>query len=475
MPPGLDALKHIVVLMMENRPFDHMLGALAFKDNRIDGLKADMSNPDTTGAPALVRPIADYQSQLDPDPGHHFEDVRTQIWGFNPGEEPMKGFVRTYYQKQQNVAHSRQIMYYFTPDKLPVLTTLARNYLVFNAWFSSLPGPTVPNRAFAHFGTSFGKTDNSIFYLGQKYPSIYERMRQNGRTAKIYYYDEESSTIGLAFLLLNQPDLFGTFDEFLAACKNGNLPDYSFIEPNYKDHEVDAGEAPASDQHPDHNVKVGEQFIQQVYQAIRGNKDLWPSTALLITYDEHGGIFDHVNPPACPEDEFTDDATGFKFDRLGVRVPAILVSPWVEKGGVVPSDRVFDHASIPGTVTEKFIGPYDARSPREKNANTFLDLLSLDQMRNDPDVLKMAGLGTHGLTGAGIATLEAAAAPVANPQRPLAKNSLLQDQVQHFHEAEMQLPPDQQTHWDIDSIQSEADAAAYVKAVTQAFRARKQQ
>src|SRR5712691_8814864 len=101
MPPGLDVLKHIVVLMMENRPFDHMLGALAFEDARIDGLKQNMSNPDTTGALAPVLPQADYQSQLDPDPGHHVEDVRTQIFGFNPGDPPMQGFVRTYYQKQQ--------------------------------------------------------------------------------------------------------------------------------------------------------------------------------------------------------------------------------------------------------------------------------------------------------------------------------------------------------------------------------------
>src|SRR2546425_12047117 len=150
-------------------------------------------------------------------------------------------------------------------------------------------GPTIPNRVFAHFGTSFGKVDNSLFYINAKYHTIYERMVDAGRTAKIYYFDDSSSTIALAFLLLKQPKLFGTFDDFLHDCKSGKLPDYSFVEPNYKDHEVEDGMAEESDQHPDGNVHVGEGFIKAVYQAIRSNQQLWESSALLIVYDEHGG------------------------------------------------------------------------------------------------------------------------------------------------------------------------------------------
>ena len=114
-----------------------------------------------------------------------------------------------------------------------------------------------------------------------------------------------------------------------------------------------------------------------------------PSTALLIVYDEHGGIFDHVVPPACTPDGYSAGPAdtllnfSFNFDRLGIRVPAILVSPWVPKGTVVGADRVFEHASIPATATNHFIGNYDARTPREKTAQTFLDLLSLDTMRTD--------------------------------------------------------------------------------------------
>ncbi len=396
MPPGLDNLKHIVVLMMENRSFDHMLGSLKAGDARIDGLTGNESNPDTTGAPVKVAPLAEFQSQLDPDPDHHFPAVDLQIFGGDTSPTRvanMQGFVKSYFNQQRDASHSGKIMYYFPKEKLPVLTTLATEFAVFNGWFSSIPGPTICNRAFAHYGTSFGQVSMDLFYVKEPYKSVYERLiaANPAHTAKIYYYDPSSSTMEIVNLLQHQPQLFATYDQFLADCKSGTLPDYCFVEPNYNDHDGDTGELIASDQHPDHNVQAGELFIASVYNAIKQNPTLWQNTALLIVYDEHGGIYDHVPPPACTPDGFvasgSDTGTGaeFKFDRLGVRVPAILVSPWVPKGTVV-SGRVFEHASIPATATEHFIGDYDQRSPREKVADTFLDLLSLSTMRTDaPD------------------------------------------------------------------------------------------
>jgi phospholipase C len=217
-----------------------------------------------------------------------------------------------------------------------------------------------------------------------------------GRTTKLYYFDPSSSTQEVVNLLKNQPQIFGTYQQFLEDCKNNALPDYSFVEPNYSDHPGDdGGELLASDQHPDHDVQAGEVFIASIYDAIRQNPDLWQSTALLITYDEHGGIYDHVPPPACIPDGFhaplaDTNNMPFAFDRLGVRVPSILVSPWIAKGTVVPgpedpaNGRVFEHASIPATITQHFIGNYDNRTPREKAAQTFLDLLT-DEMRPDSD------------------------------------------------------------------------------------------
>jgi phospholipase C len=393
MPPGLDSLKHIVVLMMENRSFDHMLGALKAQNPLIDGLTGNESNLDTTGATVKVQPLAEFQSQLDPDPDHHFPAVDLQIFNgdtSSPRVANMQGFVKSYYQQQNDVGHSAKILYYFTPDKLPVLTTLATEFAVFNGWFASIPGPTICNRAFPHYGTSFGQVSMDVFYVKEPYKSIYERMiaANPAHTAKIYYFDQASSTMEIVNLLQNQPQLFATYDQFLSDCKAGTLPDYSFVEPNYNDHDGDDGEELASDQHPDHNVQAGELFIASVYNAIKQNPALWASTALLIVYDEHGGIYDHVPPPACMPDGFVaqpnDTGTGmpFAFDRLGVRVPAILVSPWIPRGTVV-TGRTFEHASIPATVTKFFLGDYDPRSPREKAADTFLDLLSLPVMRTD--------------------------------------------------------------------------------------------
>jgi phospholipase C len=391
MPPGLDQLKHIVVLMMENRSFDHMLGALKAQNPAIDGLSGAESNPDTAGNKVVVQNIAEFQSQLDPDPDHHFPAVDLQIFNGDPARVPnMQGFVKSYFNQRRDLAHSQKIMYYFKPEKLPVLTTLATEFAVFNRWFSSIPGPTICNRAFAHYGTSFGKVAMDLFYVNEPFKSIYNRLidATPKHTAKLYYYDQTSSTMEIVNLLQHQPELFGTYKDFLDACKKGELPDYCFVEPNYNDHEGDDGEELASDQHPDHNVQAGESFIATIYQAIKNNADLWKSTALLVVYDEHGGTYDHVPPPACTPDGFVaspnDTGIGieFKFDRLGVRVPAILISPWIPKGTVIDG-RIFEHASIPATVTEHFLGSYDSRSPREKAAETFLDLLTSPALRDD--------------------------------------------------------------------------------------------
>ena len=407
MPPGLDNLRHIVVLMMENRSFDHMLGSLTAVNPQIDGITDQLSNPDTTGASVAPQPLAQFQGQLDPDPDHHFPAVDLQIFGGDTSPNRvanMQGFVKSYFNQQQDVGHSQTIMYYFAQNQLPVLTTLALEFAIFNRWFASIPGPTICNRAFAHYGTSFGRVDMNPIDIIEPFKSIYDRLINANpkHTAKLYYYDTTSSTMEVANLLQNEPELFGTYQQFLSDCSAGNLPDYSFIEPNYSDHDTDSGEEVASDQHPDHNIQAGELYIASVYNAIKQNPNLWQSTVLLVVYDEHGGIYDHVVPPACTPDQFTasanDTGTGqpFAFDRLGVRVPAILISPWIPKGMVVDG-RVFDHASIPATITKFFLGDYSPRSPRETSADVFIEpnvatvdptrnLLSLATMRNDcPD------------------------------------------------------------------------------------------
>jgi phospholipase C len=405
MPQGLDNLKHIVVLMMENRSFDHMLGGLKKKFPKINGLTGNESNPDSAGTRVQVSATADYRGQLSHDPDHHFPGVDVQIYGgapFSPGRAAnMQGFVQSYGTQGPNVQDSHAIMKYFSPERIPVLTTLATEYAVFNGWFSSIPGPTICNRAFAHYGTSFGNVDMNMFLVGDadraKIPTIYERLAAGGHSAKLYYYDQPSSTMEIVNLIKDQ-SFFGVFSDFVADCKSGNLPEYSFVEPNYSDHPApDGTQLLATDQHPDHHVLAGDNFIGKVYDCIRINPKLWQSTALLIVYDEHGGLYDHVAPPDCTPDGFEapEAATGvpgltFKFDRLGIRVPAVLVSPYIPRGTVVPgtedptNQRIFEHASIPATVSKHYLGGQDHGTVREQNAETFLDLLG-DKLRPDND------------------------------------------------------------------------------------------
>ena len=317
---------------------------------------------------------------------------------------------------------------------------------------------------FAHFGTSFGNTGMSVNYIHEPIASVYQRMVKAGHNAKLYYYDQSSSTLGLTFLLQDQPKLFGTFDQFVADCKSGNLPQYSFLEPNYKD-----GNDLANDQHPDNDVRAGDDFIGTVYNLIRSSP-AWEQTALLIVYDEHGGLYDHVPPPtlnAANPDGNTDKETGFKFDRLGVRVPAILVSAWVPEGTVV-NDRVFEHASIPATVTNFFIDPnYAERTKREQAADTFLDLLSLDAPRTDAFHFAVGNSASpHVPAFANIEIIPVPQPPpgVGNPDRPI--SDLLREHMQHIREVEMTLPPDQQTGIDINQIRTMGEAGEYIERVT---------
>jgi phospholipase C len=399
---GRDRLKHVVVLMMENRSFDHMLGGLRAQNPRINGLTGNESNPDTTGAIVKVAPNAKFQGQVEHDPDHHFPGVDLQIFGGQPPAPGrvanMQGFVKSYFTQDTGVDGSHAVMNYFPPSKLPILTTLATEYALFNGWFASIPGPTICNRAFAHYGTSFGHVGMEMVYLLDPIPSVYERLISANQTAKIYYYDPPSSTMEVVNLLQHQPKIFGTYSQFVGDCQGGTLPAYSFIEPNYTDHPgPGGGEILASDQHPDHNVQEGERFIAMVYNAIRTNKALWETTALLVVYDEHGGFYDHVVPPACTPGGYIagPDKTGtgapFAFDRLGVRVPAVLVSPYIPRGTVIagPEDPVngkaFEHACIPGTVTKTMVPGYGGPwTLREQAAPDFLTPLS-DALRLDSD------------------------------------------------------------------------------------------
>ncbi len=401
-------IKHIVVLMLENRSFNHMLGWLQSDRYQIDGLDGTQFNRDSTGEPIKATNDANFSGDYDPDVAHDFPNVMKQMFGTESpaaGATPnMSGFVTSYGAVSGNIQKSHRVMKCFQPTKVPVLATLAQQYALCTRWFSSIPGPTLPNRAYAHGATSVGHVDMTINWWKET-KTIYELLNDHNCTAKIYYTD---STITLTYggLLAAQDRYFvPDFDAFFDDCKTNNLPDYCFLEPRYNASAGGLSVAAASDQHPDHDVSEGETLILQVYNAIRSNPDTWNTTLLAIVYDEHGGLFDHIPPPACVSpDKFRSVNPSFGFDRLGVRVPAVLVSPYIEAGTIV-SDTVFDHTSLIATARKLFIGAgwQDTfLTQRDKAANTFEGVVTRSVPRSakevDPTRFHQAQLAAHSLS-----------------------------------------------------------------------------
>src|SRR5258708_35036808 len=348
-----EAIKHVVLLMLENHSFDQMLGCLQEEYPELDGVDINAPEPrfnvDLSGTPVPQLPRD--EQQVARDPMHETANVLAQIKDAN------SGFVTDY---QRNVPGTttddrQNVMGYYALDRLPGVHQLSRNFTVCDRWFSSLPGPTWPNRFFALSGTSCGRV---LMPLGMRAPrpgemfaqdqfTIFDRLREAGKSWCIYYYDFPSS------LLLNRQRLpenlagYSLIKNFFTDVRDEKrFPSFTFIEPKYFG-------ADQNDDHPPHNVFKAEKLIADVYNAIRSNPDLWESTLLVVVYDEHGGFYDHVEPPAAiPPDDHREEWT---FDRLGVRVPAILVSPWVGAG---VEKTIFDHTSLLKYLTDKWdLGP----------------------------------------------------------------------------------------------------------------------
>jgi phospholipase C len=463
MPAGLDSLKHIVVLMMENRSYDHMLGFLQSPSYQINGLTGTESNNDTTGAPVQVTNDAIYYGDLTPDPDHsHFGVMEQMFDGSDPSVTPvppMSGFVNSYEHITSDVGKSRNIMKCFSKAKVPVISTLAQQFCLCDNWFSSVPGPTFPNRAFAHAATSIGRVDMSpIGYVGIS-KTIYELLNDNGFAGRIFYND---TTLAATFprLMAQMNQYFGDFQDFLNACSNNSLPHYSFIEPRYNTLEQENLFDAASDQHPDHDVQEGERLIQQVFTAIWNNTDVRNSTLLVITYDEHGGLFDHVPPPQRvpnPDGKNWAGAPGnpdppFDFTWLGVRVPALLISPYIQPGTI--DTTLYDHTSFLATTRKVFLPNWQNTflTQRDNVANTFEDVFNLDNPRTDTISF-----------GASFR----AAIPAVSPQqlvlKPLTEHQ--QGLVQMAAYLEAKLPKAQQTGIDVGAIRTEGAAAKYLAQV----------
>jgi phospholipase C len=332
------SLEHIIVLMLENNSFDRMLGALFAE--RVDGggVKGTAGNHwNDDSSPQPKTPVRHVMQPtitrvIQPDPMHEYKNVSDQLKGSN------KGFVTDYatVYGATDWLQRQEIMGYYEDGVLANLHTLAKQYTVCDRWFSSLPGPTWPNRVFVHTGTSLGYTTNSIGNNWNQ-TTLYELLDANGISWNVFHGDGDISQT----VVLRHTPWVDPMRYFYRAAQGpeAKFPKYCFIEPHYGT----LNKAAQNDQHPLSDVFRGEKLIWDVYNALRGNDALWRNSLLVITYDEHGGFYDHVEPPAAVPPDNRTDASGFKFDRLGLRVPTVLLSPWLDQGVITDT---FDHTSL---------------------------------------------------------------------------------------------------------------------------------
>lgn len=466
-------IKHLIVLMLENRSFDHMLGYADIPNlenivNRPPGVPP-YSNKDKDGTVHCTTKKAEVSGLT--DPGHDFADVCMQLYGAYGHEKnceasnaydndpAMQGFIRSY--EPYDPENAASVMACFDPKCLPVLTTLAREYAVCDHWFSSIPGPTLPNRLFAHCGTSDGRLDLSAEEFGTS-RTIYEVLSKEDVSATIY---AGGWTAAATFwnLMKRQDEYFGTLDDFYQDCYDDNLPAYCFLEPRYSPGIVDGTFRPQNDQHPDSDIAEGEHLIFSVYQAMRSNINVWKSSMLVIVYDEHGGIYDHVPPPAAipPGDKPSQDPC-FTFNRYGVRVPAVIVSAYTKS--VVCKD-LFDHTSLISTarniLTPNYKRDDNVLGKRAMCARTFDtdQVLNLHEARTDhvpiePPNCKAAPIKPYCLNHLQISALRQA----------LCVNSRLPQSVQIKPGAELKGVTLESAEGDFCTIQ-QTDAERYTRTI----------
>ena len=414
------AIKHIVVLMLENRSFDHLLGSLSgvagpsgrSNVDPLDGSIVPISFDASSFTPALPHP--DHPDRFEGDPLHDVVSVNRQLFETATPDAgtPVTcgGFIQAAREGGDAGADraAREVMRCFdAQSSLPTAAALAAAFVVCDSWFSSVPGPTWPNRLFAHAGTSFGSADNKLrLYPG---PTLYDCLDDARVDWAIYYHDIPQSACfrGLRSRRdSHQRKCMRHVSEFFKDVRAaGTLPSYVFIEPNYFEsgrglwgytkeflqwllHLLGFPVYPsmehANDQHPPHDIRLGEHLIADVYDALRANDELWRSCVYIVLHDEHGGLFDHGEPPAVnPPDGNVSANPPFDFQRLGLRVPAFIVSPWVRH---MVDHTQYEHTSIVRTVREHFCPETAPITNRDATANPLNGEMFLSAPKSTPTI-----------------------------------------------------------------------------------------
>ena len=359
---NLGKIDHVVVLLLENRSFDHMLGYLSLEGGRddIDGLRDEFAN-DYGGRSYPVHHLK--TTAISDDPDHSASSVDLQVGG---GE--MNGFVASFAETlaRRGILDGDpgRVMGYYNAADVPVYDHLAREFAICDHWFSSVPGATWPNRLYAISGRAAGSRDDLPVNLPPMYnrPSFVRHLDAHGVTWRWYSFEVGTLRLADARYALGHHGNFAFFSRanlnwktalelrmdaqaasFLEDAARGTLPSVSWIDPNFSNFNP-IGFQP-NDDHAPADIRDGQELVLAVYHALAAGPQ-WDKTMLVIVYDEHGGFYDHVPPPAAADDNPR------MFGHYGVRVPALVVSPWVEPGSV--STTVFDHTTIMKTILLRF-------------------------------------------------------------------------------------------------------------------------
>ena len=338
----LGGIDTIVVLCLENRSFDHTLGALRLIEGRsdIDGLTGGEVNLDGDDNPVGIHPLEDFTAS---DPPHNWGACHRQ---WNGGAND--GFVRAHAG-----AHQADVMGYHVRAQRPVSYALADAGVVCNRWFSSCLGPTWPNRAYLHAATSTGmQQDLPMLFLQ---PTIWDRLAA-ARLGGLNYYHDVPWVVGG----FGQTSGLAPIEQFFADAAAGTLPPLAVVDPAF----VGGG---ANDDHPTHDIHLGQALIASVVAAL-GASPQWSRSLFVLTYDEHGGFFDHVAPPAV-SDRIEPELA---FGSLGFRVPSIIIGPHVRRGCAI--DTVLEHSSLLATVCRRFeLTPLNARADAAADLSSCID------------------------------------------------------------------------------------------------------
>lgn len=398
-------IEHVIVLMLENRSFDHMLGFLKKSNSNVEGCLpnaigcSNSADPQIVGSPSYT--VDDSAIYVQTSPSHSISGTTYQLYGSSVADTanpaPMSGFVKSYTDVTGTPEGGATVMKCFSPENVPILANLSMEFALFDGWHAAIPGPTMPNRAYAASASShgMGTNDEKTIAKGMPQKSVFRQIEEMGLDYRVYFELVPAVMMLKDVRHRDARPRFHAMKQFYADVQAGDMPEFAWLEPRY----YNTPNFGADDQHPDHDVGLGEQLVKNIYEAVRASP-IWDKTALIITYDEHGGFFDHVAPASSvpnPDDiNFTDDEGNilFDFSRHGVRIPTVIVSPWVKKGTLVHAapegSGQYEHSSIIATVVHKLFRPQLGRpkpsylNKRDEWAATFESVFTrLAAPRND--------------------------------------------------------------------------------------------